>query len=239
MGFYTTGTTLILGHRGAKAHAPDNTLEAFALALDHGADGVELDVRRTADDVLILHHDASTPATGPFITLPFQEIRQIDGTIPTLDEALETLRGTVINVEIKNVPGQADFDREHIVARRIAAWVVENGLLDQVIVSSFDPPTVATVRATDKRVATALLTYLVDPLEAVQLAADAGHDAIHPDAASLVAAGPKSVVAAAAERGMHVATWTVNDLDVAAALAADGVAAIVTDDPARLRTVVP
>ncbi|HEX9644253.1 MAG TPA: glycerophosphodiester phosphodiesterase, partial [Acidimicrobiia bacterium] len=51
------GRPLILAHRGASAHAEGNTLAAFRLAVAHGADGVELDVRFTADDRVVVHHD--------------------------------------------------------------------------------------------------------------------------------------------------------------------------------------
>ena len=54
-------TPLVYGHRGASAAAPENTIEAYVLARDQGADGVEIDVRRSADGILVLHHDPDLP----------------------------------------------------------------------------------------------------------------------------------------------------------------------------------
>ena len=79
---------LVLAHRGARRRAPENTLEAYAVARDLGADGVELDVRRTRDGALVLHHDPG-PAEGPVLaTLDHAEVRERFPTIPTLAEAL-------------------------------------------------------------------------------------------------------------------------------------------------------
>ena len=66
--------TLVLAHRGANRYAPENTLAAFARAVELGADGVELDVHRTADGALVVRHDAGTPA-GVLAELTLAEIR--------------------------------------------------------------------------------------------------------------------------------------------------------------------
>ena len=61
------GRPLVLGHRGAPRAARENTVEAFRRAVELGADGVELDVRRTADDVLVVHHDPAVEGVGPIV----------------------------------------------------------------------------------------------------------------------------------------------------------------------------
>lgn len=235
MGPYSAGRTVILGHRGASAHAPDNTIAGFRLALEHGADGVELDVRRSADGILVLHHEPETPELGLLRNQPFADIRHIDPTIPTLDEAWEVLSDAVVNIEIKNVPSEGDYDPDNAAAAVVADWVEQRGAHAAVIVSSFNPATVAAVRSANPNIATALLSYGVPPNEVLEFAAAAGHNAIHPDHRALEAVDVPEVVRAAESRGLQVATWTVNDPGAAEQLAAAGVAAIVTDDPRLMR----
>lgn len=235
MGPYDAGRTLILGHRGAAAHAPDNTVASFRLAIEHGADGVELDVRRSADGILVLHHEPETPELGLLRSRPFSDIRQIDPSIPTLDEAWEVLAGSVVNIEIKNMPGEGDYDPENTVAGVVAGWVEQHAAYASVIVSSFNPAAVVAVRTANPSIPTALLSYGVAPHEVLEVAAAAGHVAIHPDHAALDAADPGEVVKAAQASGLRVATWTVNDPETAVRFAAAGVSAIVTDDPGLMR----
>ena len=69
------GRPLVFGHRGASAAAPENTVEAFSKARALGADGVELDVRRSADGVLMVHHDAEIAGLGALVERSFAEVR--------------------------------------------------------------------------------------------------------------------------------------------------------------------
>lgn len=108
----------IWAHRGASAHAPENTLPAFELAVEQGADGVELDVHLTADGHLVVTHDETidrcSDGTGAIASLTLEQLRAFDfsagwegfaGTrIPTLREVYELLHPTdlTINVELKN-----------------------------------------------------------------------------------------------------------------------------------------
>jgi glycerophosphoryl diester phosphodiesterase len=91
----------IIAHRGASKEAPENTLAAFARALELGADGIELDVHRTADDVIVVHHDpVPRPASGesglawkPFSAMTAAEVKRLraggDQPIPTLNDVLD------------------------------------------------------------------------------------------------------------------------------------------------------
>src|SRR6188768_3753377 len=99
---------LVLAHRGACRQAPENTLNAFARARALGADGVELDVRRSADGVLLVHHDATAEPLGAFAALPFAEIRAARPSVPTLAEALDACAGLLVNVEVKCLPWEPD-----------------------------------------------------------------------------------------------------------------------------------
>jgi glycerophosphoryl diester phosphodiesterase len=223
---------LIYGHRGASADAPENTLAAFALAREQGADGVELDVRRSADGSLVVHHDVALPDGRVIFETPRAEL---PGSVPVLAEALDVCAGLVVNIEIKNSPFEPDHDPERTVADEVVALLRDRARGpsgDRTIVSSFDLGTVDRVKALDGGLATAFLTFL-DPagLDSVRLAADRGHDAIHPHQGTVDAA----LVAAAHELGVQVNVWTVDDPDRLRALAGLGVDGIVTNVPALAR----
>lgn len=105
---------LIIGHRGAPRHAPENTLESFRLAWDQGADGIEADFRLTADGRIVCMHDATTARTTDgnlcIAETTLEELRRLDAgngaVIPTLDEVLAALPPrTWFFIEIKSGPG--------------------------------------------------------------------------------------------------------------------------------------
>jgi glycerophosphoryl diester phosphodiesterase len=220
---------LVYGHRGASADARENTLEAFALARSQGADGVELDVRRSADGSLVLHHDAALGDGRLVCKVPDAEL---PGWVPMLEAALEVCEGMVVNVEIKNSPTDPDHDPTRSLADDVVAVLQARGASDDVLVSSFDLGTVDRVRAVDPTVRTAFLTFVEPVGEAsVALAADRGHHAIHPHEWSVDA----DFVALAHGRGLEVNVWTVDDPDRIRSLAAAGVDGIVTNVPAVAR----
>src|SRR2546421_3154911 len=98
---------LVLGHRGASATTPENTIEAFAAARGLGADGVELDILRTGDHALAVHHDAVLPDGRPLMSLRVQELPP---WLPLLEAVLHVCEGLLVNVEIKNARHDPDFD---------------------------------------------------------------------------------------------------------------------------------
>ena len=103
------GVTLVVAHRGASAAALENTVEAFCRARDLGADWVELDVRRTADGVAVVHHDAHLPDGRRIGGLHAVDL---PSHVPGLAEALEACDGMGVVVEIKNLPDDPDFDHD-------------------------------------------------------------------------------------------------------------------------------
>lgn len=216
---------LVLAHRGASAAFPGNTLDAFLEARRLGADGVELDVRRSADGALVVHHDAEVPGLGPVARLA---VAQLPPAVPLLEAALDACAGLTVNVEVKNDPGEPDWDPAELTARQVAALVVERGLLGAVIVSSFSLAAVDAVLAAEPRVATGLLTVpTADQRRAVEVAAGRGHRAVHPHHL-VVDAG---LVEAAHGRGLAVNTWTVDDADRIRWLADAGVDTVITNRP--------
>lgn len=223
---------LVLAHRGARERAPENTLEAFAIALAQGADGVELDVHRTADGGLVVHHDAEAPTLGVLAHLTLDEIRAAAPEVPTLVEALDVCAGRIVNVEIKNLPSDADFDPSERAAELVVGLLQDRARADDVIVSSFNLATIDRVRALDPSVRTAFLIALgLDPLEAVELCVERGHAALHPGVWLLADDAAVRIVDAAHAREVAVSPWTVNDAAEVVRLARAGVDGLITDVP--------
>src|SRR5579871_266034 len=127
--------TAIFAHRGASATKRENTVEAFVEARRLGADGVELDVRRTQDGALVVHHDADLPGVGPIARLA---VAELPPEVPLLEAALNACGPLTVNIEVKNLPNEADFDRDETLAAAVAALVAELQLGPRVIVSSFN-----------------------------------------------------------------------------------------------------
>ena len=222
---------LVLGHRGASAHAADNTIEAFEIAVAHGADGVELDVRFTADKAVVLNHDADIGEMGPLIHHDLATVRSRHPEIPTLDEALAVLADLIINVEIKNSPMDVDFDPSHEMAAVIARWVNRHDVHERVIVTSFNPDTVAAVRDADPLIVTGqLVNEGFGVVEGLTWVANAGHTWVAPHVSDVVS-NPGEVIAAAHNAGLRIASWTVDDAAEIYALAAAGIDAIISNDP--------
>jgi glycerophosphoryl diester phosphodiesterase len=239
---------LVVAHRGASAERPENTLEAFEAAVRAGADAVEFDVRLTRDDHAVVHHDASVDRTtdgrGPIRDLTLAEVAALRvrapsgeaSGVPTLVETLTSLSGRVaVDIEIKNLPGEPDFDpdREAAVEATLRA-LDETGFIGPVLVSSFNPRSIAWSRRLAPEVPTGLLTIEHLPLtDALALAA--GHPWVLPSAAAVLA-GDEGWIDAAHTSGLLVGTWIVDDAETAVLLAARGIDAIATNDPVAIVT---
>lgn len=215
--------TLIIAHRGASADLPENTVAAFARAVEMGADGVELDVRRTADDRLVVHHDARL-ADGRVI----RDLRhdELPAHVPELDAALDACAGAFVNLEIKNDPTEPDFDPTDWVAHRAIALLERLGAGPRWLISSFRLDTVERCRLLSPRVRTAWLVPLLDRAIVERVAAG-GHDAVHPWVGALA----RSDVRDAHVAGLAVNTWTCDDPPRIRQLIAWGVDGICTDVP--------
>lgn len=215
--------TLVVAHRGASRAERENTLAAFRRAVEMGADGVELDVRRTADDALVVHHDAALPDGRLIHRVASGELPD---HVPSLSEALDACEGAFVNVEIKNDPSDPDFDPSEWVAHRT---VIELGRRDadaRWLVSSFRLETVDLVRTVAPRVRTAWLVMATDD-DGLSATASRGHVAIHPYVETVDAA----LVQHAHARGLALNTWTCDDPDRMRQLMAWGVDGICTNLP--------
>lgn len=231
------GRFSVIGHRGASAHAPENTAEAYRLAESHGADGIEIDVRRTADGGLVIHHDPGIEGVGNIVDHRYDDLRAQVPWLLNLDEMLSAAGGMWVNVEIKNNPGDPDFDQDDHVAGEVVRWIQRNDLYDRALVSCFHAPTINKVKELDHSIATGWLTDVyLDPRQAVEPAHEQGHRAIHPHFSTLTDEILADLVPAASDAGLFVLTWTVDDLATIKRLAEAGVTGAFTNDPLAART---
>src|SRR4051794_15215439 len=116
---------LVLAHRGANRQAPENTVPAMERALELGADGVELDIHRTADGALAVRHDAETPG-GLLGALTRAELAAVLPEVPLLPAVLDVCRGRLVNVEVK--------DPDHRAVDALLALLRERDGVDDVLV---------------------------------------------------------------------------------------------------------
>jgi glycerophosphoryl diester phosphodiesterase len=230
---------LVLGHRGARESAPENSLRAFELALAEGADGVELDVRLDRDGRVIVLHDAElsrvshgtetrvAEALGP------TELGRVDlgggERIPLLVDVLRLFRerGARVNVELKR-----DVRRPAALLHGIEDAVRASGVpAELVIFSSFRPGFVAAMARRLPAFPRAWLVHARQPVvRSAPLFRWLGSDGVHPEWTLVTA---RSL--ARWKRGAAVVnTWTVNDPAEARRLAELGVDAIISDRPGAI-----
>lgn len=226
-------------HRGDSAHAPDNSLDAFARAVAAGADGIELDVRESADGILILAHDAEHPTLGALCDRAYADIEARDPNITTLRTALDQIpRSVYVNVEIKNHFGEPGFDRRRGIVAKTIAEIEAHDDPTRILISSFDPFAVSKARRVNPSILRGLLVTGRTHLgTALRWASRAGHVTVNL-ARSHLADAADDVVRRAAERDLGVVVWTVDDPDEMERLCRAGVAAVVTNDPSIGRRVV-
>jgi glycerophosphoryl diester phosphodiesterase len=217
--------TEIFAHRGLHVSERENTVAAFSEARAVGADGVELDVRRTSDGALIVHHDGAIEGVGTIAELP---CRLLPAYVATLEEAVTACEGLRVNVEIKNDPREPAYDPSGALAHQVIAVLAELQWLDAVVISSFDLATCEAVRRADPTVAVGwLLDWRADPMPSVDEVAERGLNAIHPFFNRVDAA----LVDLAHTRGIDVNVWTVNGVPDMTRLFALEIDTLITDDP--------
>jgi len=220
---------LKIGHRGARAYEPENTLRSFKKALEIGVDAVELDVRKTKDNQLVVIHDAdvkrTTDGKGLVSELTLKEIKEFSAEkgekIPTLKEALDFLDKKVkILIELK----------ESGVEEKVLSLVSEKGLQKNVIIVSFIEAALRKVRELDKEVETGLIyAKHKNPVKA----------ALELKVQYLIAFyrfTHTANVQKAHENGLKVIVWTVNTPEEVAEYVKKGVDGIATDKPDILKS---
>ncbi|HXD66659.1 MAG TPA: glycerophosphodiester phosphodiesterase [Solirubrobacteraceae bacterium] len=215
--------TLVLAHRGAWDRAPQNSLEAVRRAAALGCDGVEIDVRRTADGRLVVVHDGRL-GWRAVRRMEHREVqaRMAAGQAPLLGDVLDEAAagGLLVDVELKEdgyVPEAMALIARHLDGHRY-------------VVTSFRPGVLAQVRRHHPDSRTGLLVAPRTARQAPRRMHESGADVLLPHV-SLVRSG---IVEWAAGEGLAVWVWTVNEDQALRALSADPrVAALITDAPAE------
>lgn len=232
----------VLGHRGVRGHASENTLASFEQGIQMGATMLELDIHLSRDQQLVVIHDATmdrtTDGTGLVSDMTLEEIQQLDAgawfgpefageRVPTLQQVIDLVKGRAyLNVEIK-VGG---FGQDRIVYPEIVDLLTDvltaSGMEDDVVVSSFHQPYIKDLKQKLPGVRVALLHQKpVDNL--FVMAAEEGWEAVHTHV-SLI---DEAFVAAAHEKGLRVRAWNPNDAETMRRLIELGVDGIGTDFP--------
>lgn len=232
---------MVVAHRGASVEQPENTIEAFEAAIDAGADAVEFDVRMTADGHAIVMHDPdvsrTTDGSGLVSRMRLEEIRKLG--VPTVEEALRCLSGrAAADIEIKNLPGEPGFtpDREAAVEATLEALDVV-GFSGQVIVSSFNPASIAHSRSLRPDVPSGLLTeYEVAAEEALARATSHGHLWVLPFVSRVLDAG-QGFADQVHDGDALLGVWIADDPGTARRLFVLGADAVATNDPRAIVTV--
>jgi len=256
----------VIAHRGASAIAPENSLIAFRLAAESGADMIETDAHLSRDGHVVLIHDAdlaqTTNCSGNVADLSAADLalcntgywfandihnehpyRALGLGVPTLANMFDTIDDVnpsmYVNIEIKNLPEEMDYDPTDRLTSRLVGQLRALGVIDRIIVSSFNPESIDRIKALDPSIRTAYLCAPWSDIHArTAYAVARGHDALHPHH-SLLGRLPtaRNIVAMVHQAGLEMNVWTVNDPERMRELAAAGVDGIMTDDPERLKKV--
>lgn len=239
---------LVIGHRGAKAHYPENTIGAMRLAHAQGAHGVEFDVRLCkSGEVIVIHDlalDRTTNGTGNVCDLTLDQIRQFDAgqgeRVPTLAEVFEALRDAstaglpfLFNVELKSNESQADGGYGELsLEAAVAAVVRECGMENRVVYSSFNANAIREILKYAPDVPRGFLYYGAPALAALRALdlSDMKLSFHHPHFALV---SPEWMGELAAQ-GMGVNTWTVNGREDIQRMIDLGVTGIIGDSPATI-----
>lgn len=226
---------LVIAHRGAKADSIENTLAAFALAAEQGADGIELDVQFSVDDQLVIFHDHSlkhvSGSNKKVADLPLSELKSIDlgedQRIPTLDELFEMMGPRLLyNIELKTTH-MLDNGLETAVADRVESF----GLQHLVLISSFNPFSVHRARRVFSRSTAVALIRQNAILKNIHHWVDVEADHPHYTLVN------QDYMAWCAKHYLRTHVWTVNNEEQVLRLAELNVHGIITDKPEAVRQI--
>ncbi len=215
----------VVAHRGASRVERENTVQAFARAVEMGADMVELDVRLSADNVMAVHHDPRIEGLGAICSLRLCELPQY---VPTLAASLDACADLQVNIEIKSDPDEPGYDPDHRLTRLVTELLLHDPRRERYIISSFDRAVIDLVKELDGGMSTGFLfSVSARPGRIIETCLRDGHQAIHPFHRPLV----RRTVEQATEAGLAVNVWTVDEPDRMRTLSSWGVSAIITNVP--------
>lgn len=228
----------VWAHRGASAYAPENTMEAFKLAVEMKADGIETDVHLTKDGVLVLMHDEkvnrTTDGKGYIKDFTYEELSKLNANyhkegydfchVPKLEELLQLAKdtGILLNIEVKT-----DMIIYPNIEEKVLALVKEFGIEQQVMYSSFNHYTLKKMKELKPDITVGLL-YMEGLYKPWYYAKAMECEALHP---VYIACFLDDYVANCHKHGIMVNTWTVDKEEDMRWFKAQDVDGIITDDP--------
>jgi len=237
----------VIGHRGNRAYAPENTMESFRQAVALGADAIEFDVRLSSDGIPVVHHDPTvartTDGTGEIARMSYVELKDLDAGasftrdsgktypyrgaghhIPKFEDVVEAFPSTPFLIEIKD-PLAATGIRE-IIERQKAEWRCLIDSMNDIAVRHFEGSAIA-VGATRGDVAAlmkqVLLHRRVPPMKYKALCVPLSYNGLPLPV--------RRFAKVARQHDCRVHVWTINDPPVAESLWKDGINGIISDDP--------
>ena len=251
-------TPLILGHRGASALAPENTIAAFSRAMQDGADGIEFDVRLSRDQIPMVIHDNTLNRTGLIDAgvseMTAAELQEIDvgswfadkraqiprhsykgQQLPSLSRVLEFFHRVngVLYIEMK-----CDANEGATLAAEVVHLTREHEMVDRVVVESFDLAAIAEIKRIDAAVKTAALfeariSRAISTSRRHRMIEQALQHGADEIALHHTLAG-NGVVEKARSEGLEVVVWTVDTADWVARARSFGVKALISNDPGEM-----
>lgn len=231
--------TLIWAHRGASEFAPENTLASFALAIEQGADGIELDVQETRDHELVVVHDETlervSDGTGWVKDYTYEELLRLNFNrqfpeygvqrIPTLREVYELVKDTPLTVNVELKTGIVFYPG---IEERVLRLTKECGMENCVIYSSFNHETLLRIHSLNPEAKTGVL-YSDGIIDAPRYADETvGAEAVHPALYNVQFPG---FFESCRERELKVHVWTVNEESYMRMLCENRADAMITNNP--------
>jgi glycerophosphoryl diester phosphodiesterase len=238
----------VFAHRGASAYAPENTLAAFQLAIEQGADGIELDVNLTADGHVVVIHDSivdnTTNGSGEVRDMELKILKSFDAgswfapkfkgeKVPTLDEVLKLVGEDVFtNIELKQKYFISPLDQ---LPGKVAALVEKHNLKNKIIFSSFNPWALIKIHRLLPSVPVGLLIFsgVLGSLARLIVSGFVRYQSLHLHFSAVTPV----LLQSARAKGYHVFAYTVNQPEDIRRLFALSIDGIITDDPLLALTI--
>jgi len=235
---------MVIGHRGAKGYAPENTLLSFEKGIECNANMIEFDVRLTRDDHMVIMHDATvdrtTNGTGFVSQHTLKQIKKLDAgawfspkfkntKVPTLEEGIASIKGKAkFDIEIKHDPSSTNEGLEE----KLIGEILRNDILDDTVVTSFDLSCVERIKKIEPGLTVGFLfSRNYDCERGLREILRIGGEEIHPEYLHLTA----HLVSKAHRNSVRVRAWNPNDEKEMSKLIKMGVDGIGTDFPDLLK----
>ena len=203
----------VFGHRGAMAYEPENTLRSFRRAIDSGAYGIELDVRRCKSKEIVVIHDEkvdrTTNAKGCVGDFSLKELKKLDAgkgeKIPALEEVIDFVK-KINEQENKNIKLTIEIKEENL-EKDIIERIKKCKIIDKVVMISFYHNIVKRIKKVNNKIKTGIL-FIGNPVDASSMAKDADADFLFPNFNYV----DESLVENAHKNKLKVFVWNVDDI---------------------------